>query len=177
MKKENWLIALAAGTGAALLTHRLLSSDIPDGATPLQNFDKIRYLGLWNEIARLPNSIEKGIKHLTEKYSLNDDGTIKVVTRGYNTAKNKWREATGKIKFNGPEKTGMLKVSYFGPLYAAYNVLDVDAGYKYALVSGSGLDYLWILSKETDVPFNVRVQFIEKAKAIGFDVSKLEWMV
>ncbi len=177
MKKENWLIALAAGAGVAALTYILLSGDdIPEGAVAVHPFDKIRYLGKWNEIARLPNRIEKNIKHLTDEYLLGADGNIKVITKGYNVKKNEWKEASGTIKFNGDEDTGMLKVSYFGPFYANYNVLDIDADYKHALVSGSGLGYLWILSKESSVPDDLKKRFLRKAKNIGFDIDKLEWV-
>lgn len=178
MKKEHWLITLAAGLGVAAVagvTYNLLSKDIPKGATAIEPFDKERYMGLWYEIARLPSSIEKNISKLTEDYSLNDDGTMKVITKGYNYKKNKWAEIEGKIKFAGSENIGMLKVSYFGPAYANYNVLDIDADYNYALVSGSGLGFLWILSKEKSIPENIKNQFIDKAKSIGFAVEKLEW--
>jgi apolipoprotein D and lipocalin family protein len=74
-----------------------------------------------------------------------------------------------------PGDIGMLKVSYLGPAYLAYNILDIDADYQYALVSGSGLDYLWILSRETDMPDHVKIRFLKAASAIGFDIGKLEW--
>lgn len=176
MKKENWLIALAAGAGVAAVTYKLLSRDIPKGATAVQPFDKDRYMGLWYEVARLPNMIEKNLRKVTEEYSLNDDGTMKVVTKAYNIKNGKLKQATGKIKFAGARNVGMLKVSYLGPVYLAYNILDIDADYRYALVSGSSLDYLWILSRETKLPGNIKAQFLNTAKSVGFDVSKLEWV-
>lgn len=176
MKKQNILIAAAAGAGLAAVIYKLATSkSIPDGATAFHPFDKMRYLGVWNEIARLPNSIEKGYINLTEDYSLNDDGTMKVVTKAYSTKKGKWKDISGKIKFAGSEDVGALKVSYFGPVYLSYNVLDLDADYKYALVSGSRLDYLWILSKETFMPEDIKLRFLNKAIEIGFAVDKLEW--
>ena len=177
MKKEKWLIAAAAGAGLAAVTYGLLSKDsIPDGAMPVQPFNKKRYAGKWLEIARLPNRIEKDLRNVTEDYSLNDDGTIKVITKGFNTSTGKWKEATGKIKFAGAEYVGMLKVSYFGPFYAAYNILDLDEDYQYALVSASNLDYLWILSREATLPETIKARFLNTAAVIGFDVNKLEWV-
>ncbi|ASU34206.1 lipocalin family protein [Mucilaginibacter xinganensis] len=176
MKKEKWLIALAAGAGVAAVAYKLLSEDLPAGAAPFQPFDKNRYMGLWHEIARLPNLIEKNIRRLTEDYSLNADGTIKVITKGFNVKKTEWKEVTGKIKFNGNEDTGMLKVSYLGPFYLAYNVLDLDPDYRYALVSGSSHNYLWILSRETTIPDDIKMQFLDTASKAGFAVEKLEWV-
>jgi apolipoprotein D and lipocalin family protein len=178
MKKEKWLLAAAAGAGAAALIYALWpKAEIPEGATAVEPFDIDRYMGKWLEIARLPNKIEKDIKNLTEEYAFDDDGAITVVTRGYNFKKNKWTEVTGKIKPAGSINVGMLQVSYLRPFYAAYNVLDVDDDYQYALVSGSGLDYLWILSRTTTVPMDIRNRFLQKAAEFGFDVGMLEWGV
>ena len=179
MKKENWLFALGAGAGVAaagVVAYKLLSKDIPKGAMAVQPFDKTRYMGKWYEIARLPSRIEKGLSNLTETYSLNDDGTMTVVTTAYNVKKEKWTELSGTIKFAGGEDVGMLKVSYLKPFYAAYNVLDIDPEYKYALVSSSGLDYLWILSRETTIPDDIKAKFLFTALAIGFATEKLEWV-
>ena len=101
MKKEKWLIAAAAGVGAAGLAYALWPKNhIPKKAI-VEPFDKTKYMGLWREAARLPNRIEKNLKDLTEEYSLNEDGSIKVVTRAYNFDKNKPVEAAGKAKFTG----------------------------------------------------------------------------
>ncbi|MBS1503431.1 MAG: lipocalin family protein [Bacteroidetes bacterium] len=175
-KKEKWLVAIAAGVGAAGLAYALWPKNkIPKSAI-VQPFDKNRYMGLWNEVARLPNSIEKNLKNLTDEYSLSEDGTIKVVTRAYDFDKNKPVEATGKIKFAGSETLGKLKASYFLPIYLDYNILDIDEGYNYALVSGNSLNYLWIISRESTIPTGIRTRFLSKASELGFDITKLEWM-
>ncbi len=176
MKKENWLLATLAGAGIGAIVYSLLARDFPAGAVPVKPFDMNRYLGKWYEIARLPNSVEKNLKNLTEEYSAIGDGKFKVVTKAYNFRKNKWRRATGTIKFGGPEDVGMLMVSYFGPFYLSYNVLAIDADYRYALVSGSGLDYLWILSREMTIPDDIKSRFLSLAWKTGFKVEELEWV-
>ena len=176
MKKEKWLLTTLAGAGIGAIIYSLLSKDFPAGAVPVKPFDMNRYLGKWYEIARMPNAIEKNLKNLTEEYSSITDDKFSVVTKAYHTKKNKWKEATGTIKFAGPDDVGMLKVSYFGPFYLSYNVLAIDADYRYALVSGSGLDYLWILSRDLTVPDDVKSQFLSIAWKIGFKVEELEWV-
>src|ERR1700712_858740 len=121
MKKEKLLIAIAAGAGVAAVAYKLLSKDIPEGVIAVQDFDMDRYLGKWYEIARLPNRLEKDIKDLTDEDSVNKSGSYKVVTKAYNIKKSKWVNAKGKIKFADEKDVGMLKVSYFGPFYVAYN--------------------------------------------------------
>jgi len=176
MKKENLLIAAAAGIGAAALTYQFLSRDIPKGATAIKPFDIHRYLGTWYEVARLPSWIEKNLNQVTENYSFNPDGTVKVITRAWNIKNREWVSAEGKIKFAGATDEGMLKVSYFRPVYFAYNILDMDTDYKYAMVSTSNRDYLWLLSRETDIPVKFKKRFLTKALSLGFDIGALEWV-
>jgi len=179
MKKEKWIPAVAAGMGVAAIAtvvYKLLSKDIPKGAIPVQPFDKNKYLGKWHEIARMPSKLEMHLKDLTETYLIDDKGDMKVITTAYNIKKGKWTELTGTIKSAGDEDVGMLKVSYLKPFYAAYNVLDIDPDYKYALVCSSGLDYLWILSRETTIPDNIKAQFLYTALSVGFATEYLEWL-
>jgi apolipoprotein D and lipocalin family protein len=174
--RDKALIAGAAAAGIAGLAYAFWPKKKVPKTAIVNNFDKTKYLGLWHEIARLPNGIEKHLKDLTETYELNADGSIKVITRAYHTAKNKIVEAEGTAKFIGADTTGALKVAYFVPVYLDYYILDLDENYRYALVSGSGLDYLWILSREENIPDEIGKRFLDKATALGFDVTKLEWM-
>ncbi|MGZ5210273.1 MAG: lipocalin family protein, partial [Kaistella sp.] len=48
--------------------------------------------------------------------------------------------------------------------------------YKYALVAGNSLDYLWILSREKTIPENIKQRFLEKAKSLGYNTSNLIWV-
>lgn len=149
---------------------------IPAGAKAVTSFEKEKYLGKWYEIARLDFSFERNLDNTTAEYSLKDNGTINVLNRGYNTKKEKWEEAKGKAKFVEDEKTGKLKVSFFGPFYGGYNVIAIDEGYNYALVAGSSLDYLWILSRTATIPDDVKNKYLELAKSIGYDTSELLWI-
>lgn len=176
MKRGKALIGVAAAAGVAGIAYALWPKKKIPGSAVVDPFDKERYLGKWNEVARLPNLIEKDLHDLTEEYLLNEDGTIKVVTRAFNPVKNKAVEATGTIKFKGAETRGQLEVAYFLPIYLDYNILDIDDDYQYALVSGSGMGYLWLLSRESSMPEEMKQRFLQKATALRFDISKLEWM-
>lgn len=151
-------------------------STIPKGAVAVKPFDKNKYLGKWYEIARFDFRFEKDMNNTTAEYSLNSDGTIKVVNSGYDYVKNEWKQSVGKAKFRNDTDRAALKVSFFGPFYGAYNVIALDPDYKYALVAGKNLKYLWILSRETTIPENIRENYIQIAKKIGFDVSQLIWV-
>ncbi|MEJ6598742.1 MAG: lipocalin family protein [Crocinitomicaceae bacterium] len=150
---------------------------IPKNATAVTSFDKEKYLGKWYEFARFDFKFEKNLNNTTAEYSLNENGTIKVDNRGYNTVNNQWQQSIGKAKFVKNDSIAMLKVSFFGPFYGGYNVLAIDADYKYALVAGGSLKYLWILSRETSIPEETKVKYLEIAENIGFETSNLLWIV
>lgn len=154
----------------------LSCTSIPKGAEAVKSFDKKRYLGKWYEIARMDFKFEKNLDNTTAEYSLNENGTIKVDNKGYNTKTGKWKQAIGKAKFVGAENVAMLKVSFFGPFYSGYNVLAIDENYRYALVSGKNLKYLWILSRETTIPAEIKNKYLKIAEGIGFKINDLVWV-
>ena len=152
------------------------ASTIPEGAKAVVNFDKSKYLGTWYEVARLDFYFEKNLVNTTANYSLNEDGSIKVVNRGYEPYKKIWKESVGKAKFVGKENVGMLKVSFFGPFYGGYNVVALDSNYQYALVAGEKLSYLWILSRKKTIPENVKKEYLQIAEDIGYKTRDLIWL-
>ena len=152
-----------------------LGSSIPKGAAAVKPFDENRYLGRWYEIARMDFKFERNLNNVTANYSLRKDGKIKVVNRGYDYTKKEWKEAVGKAKLCGAPDEAILKVSFFGPFYSGYNVIALDNDYKYALVAGKNLSYLWILSREKTVPDDVRQNYLKVAQGLGYNTSALIW--
>ena len=151
-------------------------STIPDGVKAVTPFDKEKYWGKWYEIARMDFRFERNLNNTTANYSVNNDGSIKVVNRGFNYKTMKWKQAIGKAKFVGKPDVAMLKVSFFRPFYSGYNVIALDSEYKYALVAGKNLSYLWILSRETTIPEDVKQNYLAVAKKLGFNTSVLIWV-
>jgi apolipoprotein D and lipocalin family protein len=143
---------------------------------PVRPFDKQKYLGRWYEIARMDFRFERNLKNVTATYSAREDGSIKVENRGYNYVTKEWKQVTGKAKLAGKPDEASLKVSFFGPFYSAYIVIALDKDYKYALVAGESLKYLWILARETTIPETIKQEYLKKAAGLGFDVSALVWV-
>ena len=147
---------------------------VPENVQPVQNFELQRYLGRWYEIARLDNRFERGLSRVTAEYTQNDDGSVRVVNRGFDAEKGKWQQAEGKAKFAGADDVGQLKVSFFGPFYASYIVFALDQEhYDYALVSGYDKDYLWILARQPQLPKATIDRLVAKAREAGFDTDQL----
>lgn len=146
---------------------------IPDNATAVGDFELERYLGTWYEIARLDHRFERGLTHVTAQYSLRDDGGVRVVNTGYDERRNEWSTAEGKAYFIDSPSQGRLKVSFFGPFYGAYNVVELDSDYRYSMVVGPNTSYLWILARDPELDSATRQHLIERARQMGFDITAL----
>ena len=113
-----------------------------------------RYMGRWYEIARYENHFERGMTDVTATYTLLPDGKIRVENEGYKGGVHK--KATGRAKQPDPK-----------------NILELDADYQYAVIGSSTDKYLWILSRERNLPEAVREDLLGKITERGYDISKL----
>lgn len=167
---ENWI-----KYGLIILTLALSGCvEVPSGITPVGNFEINRYLGKWYEIARLDHSFERGLTRVTANYTLQEDGGVKVLNRGYSKKEGEWKEAEGKAYFVQSTDRGFLKVSFFGPFYGAYIVFELDhENYQYALVCGPDKSYLWLLARTKELDRDLTLKLIAKADELGFDTSNL----
>ncbi len=166
MKEKIVFAALAAGLLAGCVSGPKVDN------TPVAALDLNRYLGEWYEIARFDHSFERGVEQAKANYTLNEDGTIKVVNSGVKDGKPK--TAIGKGKRT--DTPALLRVSFFGPFYADYRVMMIDDGYTYALVGSGSADYLWMLSRTIALPATVKDELLSEAKRRGYDTDKLIWV-
>jgi len=181
MKNKSRNIIIGGIVGGTLLStgaylYMRNKKTIPEGVEAVNDFEPERYLGKWYEIARMDFRFEKNLINTTAEYSLNKDGSIKVVNRGYNYVKDEYKRSEGRAKFVSSPDEAMLKVSFFGPLYSGYNVIAIDDEYKYAFVAGRNLDYMWLLSREKTIPKSIESAYLRKAKNIGYRIEDLVWV-
>ena len=170
MMRPTWFSAAVA---ALLLALASACTHVPDGIEPVTGFQVDRYMGRWYEIARLDHSFERGLEQITANYALQPDGTVEVINRGFDVAKGEWQEARGKAKFRDSPDVGALKVSFFGPFYGGYNVVEIDPGYQHVLIAGPNRSYLWILSRTPTPPQETIDRLVARAAALGFDTKSL----
>lgn len=148
----------------------------PAGLTPVTPFDVNRYVGKWYEIARMDHSFERGLSDVSARYTVQPDGSVQVINRGFDVSRQAWKEAVGKALFTGDANRGALKVSFFGPFYGGYNVVALDPDYRWSLVVGPDLGYVWILARDKQLTPEVREQVLAQARKAGIDVDRLIWV-
>jgi lipocalin len=111
------------------------------------------------------------------EYSLRDDGMINVLNSGYlYTLDGKFKESTGKAKPNKNGKPGQLRVSFFGPFYSDYYILDLAPDYSYSVVGSSSPKYLWILSRTPQLKPQAKEEILTNLQQRGYDTSKFIWV-
>ena len=146
----------------------------PRGVEVVEDFDLDRYLGTWYEIARLDHRFERGLDKVSATYTKRTDGGIDVLNRGFNSQTSSWKEAKGRAYPVGKAGQASLKVTFFWPFYAGYNIIELDReNYQYALVCGPSKKYLWILARTTQLEEPVLKQLVAKAKLYGFKTDEL----
>jgi apolipoprotein D and lipocalin family protein len=148
----------------------------PAGIQPVSGFDLQRYSGKWHEIARLDHRFERGLSDVSASYSIRQDGSVEVLNRGYDACASRWKQATGRARFNADTSTASLKVSFFGPFYGGYHVVALDPDYRWAMVAGNDRSYLWILARDKTLDPAVKTRLLQQAHSLGFDTDKLIWV-
>lgn len=145
--------------------------------TTVKELDLNRFLGQWYEIARFDHTFERGMVGCTATYSLNADGTIKVVNAGYkNNLDGKFKETEGKARRPNDAEPGKLEVAFFWNFYADYYVLELADDYRYALIGSKKSKYLWILSRTPKMDETDLNHVLETARTRGYDTEKLIWV-
>ncbi|MEO9469715.1 lipocalin family protein [Parasphingorhabdus sp.] len=142
------------------------NSAVPE---PAKAVELDRYLGKWFEMARYEAPFQKGCDSVTANYSLRDDGKIKVINSC--TKEGKLTTANGKAKIVEGSRNAKLKVSFFGPFYGDYWVLDRAEDYSWAIVGEPSGRFLWILTRQAQPEPQVRALIEARVKELGYDWS------
>ncbi len=135
------------------------------------------YLGKWFEYGRYEASFQKGCEGVTAEYSLREDGKLSVVNSCYKgSLSGEFDQATGKAKLVGGAQGAKLKVSFFGPFYGDYWVLDrgeagPDGRYPWSIVGEPSGRYLWMLTREAQPSAELRAQLETRVRELGYDWS------
>jgi len=139
----------------------------------VKELDLERYKGTWYEIARLPNSFEKGLECVTATYTPGKKGKIDVLNKGFSDKKGKYKSSRGKAWVPDGKYPGRLVVSFFWPFAGNYYIMALDEEYRYALVGDPSRKYLWILSRTPEMEDGTWSKLVNIAAGEGFNTGAL----
>ena len=118
----------------------------------VDSVDLKKYVGVWYEIAKIPNSFQKKCAcNTTATYTVRDDGRIDVLNR-CSKSDGTADEAKGIAKIVDTVTNSKLEVSFvrlFGIqlFWGDYWIIGLNKDYRYAIVGTPSRKYGWILSR------------------------------
>ncbi|XP_023024212.1 apolipoprotein D [Leptinotarsa decemlineata] len=167
MMNQIYVLAILTFTGTYAQT--LLDGKCPS-VNVVQNFDVEKYMGKWFEQEKYPFFHETGGKCISAEYSLNPNGTVKVLNSKIDISSGNSSSAEGNARLASDTGEAKLLVQFpSNPVKreAPYWVLSTDYN-TYSIVwscgemKSSSIRFLWILTRER----NPKKEIIEKAYAI-----------
>ena len=147
---------------------------------PAKDVELQPYLGKWYEYGRYEAPFQRGCEGVTAEYSLREtdgDANIRVVNSCYQDGLDgKFKQSTGRAKIVDGSDGAKLKVSFFGPFYGDYWVLDRgpagnDGLYGWSIVGEPSGRYLWMLTREAQPNEALRTQLKARVEELGYDWS------
>ncbi len=147
----------------------------------VKEVDLQQYAGTWYEIARLPQWFQRGCYDSTATYSLNDDGTVKVINRCERKDEDA-TEAVGTARVVPDSGNAKLKVRFDNwvsrliPTITEGNywIIALDKDYQTVVIGEPSREYLWILARQPALPEDQYQALVQVAQSKGFPVDQLE---
>ena len=164
------LIICAAGMG-----FMACSGGPPPKDHSVDRVNLVRYMGRWYEIASYEPWFQKGCFCTTADYGLMRDGTVAVTNiccKGSPVGEKDIALGTAKVVRGS--RGSRLKVSFQWPFEGDYWIVGLDPEYQWALVGHPHKKYLWVLSRQPAMDDALYESLKAKAKALGYDVSRLK---
>ena len=163
-------------SAAMLLAFTAVAADQPVKTVP--KLDVKRYMGVWHEIAAIPQWFQKDCAWgTTAAYTLRSDGDVDVLNQ-CRTAEGRVKKAEAIAWVVDPQTNAKLKVSFipgkFKVLGGDYWVLDLGPDYEYAVVGDSTREYGWVLARQPELPKETLDGIWARLKAQGYDVTKFK---
>lgn len=173
-------------TVCALLTMIFTASVLAQKSTPRElptvpSLDLDRYSGKWFEIARYPNKFQKQcVRNTTATYTVKEKQRIEVLNECV-TSKGTVKSAKGEAKVVENTNNTKLKVRFapaflspFGFVWGDYWVVDLGPDYEYSVVGDPERKYLWILSRQPQIPEGTYQNILRRVEELGFEPGRLE---
>ena len=138
--------------------------------------DLDRYQGKWFEIARFPNRFEEGCFGVTAEYSINDDGSVKVINTCRQGALDGPVEIAEGVATKQRDEGDRLDVTFVPWLPFArgdYWILDLDDDYQVVVVGNPAGTTGWVLARTPTLPQTRLQAAYDVLTRNGYDISQI----
>jgi apolipoprotein D and lipocalin family protein len=169
------VIAMAAAAMLAACASQPVNRAAEPPLQTVAGVDVERYLGTWYELARYPNSFQKECEAVTATYTKREDGLIGVLNKCGAIDGSRARDAEGRAKIVDAATSAKLKVSFFGPFWGDYWIVDLEDDYSRAIVGEPSGRYLWVLAREPGVDDAERADIAATLESLGYATAPLYW--
>ena len=143
----------------------------------VESVDLESYAGLWYEFARYDTIFDEDAVGVTAEYTLNDDGTVKVVNRGVRPDGNP-TFIEGVARVLDPETNAKLGVTFdredLAGIEFNYWIIELDEDYEWAVVSEATRYVLYILSRTPALDDAVYEDILYRIVKKGFEADKVQ---
>lgn len=138
-----------------------------------------RYMGTWYQISANPTFFNEDLVGVTAQYTLNEDGTVEVINRGYvGSLEGPLEEIIGSAVVVDTDSNAKLNVTFstvpFKSPFANYLIVVLDQEeYTYAAVTDPSGSTLFILSRTPQMETDIYEMIIDQLDAINVPTSRL----
>jgi apolipoprotein D and lipocalin family protein len=145
----------------------------------VKEVDLNKYIGLWYEAAKIPNSFQDQCAYgTTAEYRINEDGDIIVKNSCYDE-EGKLDIAEGLAKIVDKNTNAKLEVSFVSflgirPFWGDYWIIGLDENYQWAVVGTPSRKYGWILSRTPSLPDSTINKILELLKSQNYNPTDFE---
>ena len=132
------------------------------------------FMGTWHVIASIPTFLEKGALNPVEKYSLNDDGTVATEFSYLTSSDGQQKSFTSKAFIQKDTGNAIWGMQFVWPIKADYRIVFLSSDSRIVVVARNKRDFLWIMSRDQQIPESQLENLIKFSSDLGYDKGKIE---
>lgn len=147
--------------------------------TTVEQVDLNKYIGLWYEVAKIPNSFQDHCAYgTTAEYKIQNDGSIEVINKCYDE-NGELDIADGVANIVDKKTNAKLEVSFVSflgirPFWGDYWIIELDENYQWAVIGTPSRKYGWILSRTPSLPDDTMQKIFALLKSQHYNPDDFE---